>query len=61
MTMGTEDTLSDPMNFLTLLVLPAVGNSKTIIGVGHLKGHVRMVVVRPVWDSAPNAMMPHPR
>ena len=42
MTTATEDTLSNPLNFLTLMVLPAVGSSKTIIGVclgfPHLKG-----------------------
>ena len=41
MTTATEDTLSNPLNFLALTVLPAVGSSKTILGVGlgfsHLK------------------------
>ena len=42
MTTATEDTLSNPLNFLTLTVLPVVGIPKTILGVGlgfpHLKG-----------------------
>ena len=42
MTTATEDTLSNPLNFLALTVLPAVGSSKTILGVGlgfpNLKG-----------------------
>ena len=42
MTTATEDTLSNPLNFLALTILPAVNNSKTILGVGlgflHLKG-----------------------
>ena len=47
MTTATKDTLSNPLNFLALTVLPAVGSSKIILGVSlgfpHLKGSARTV------------------
>ena len=59
MTTATEDTLSNPLNFLALTVLPAVGSSKTILGVGlgfpHLKGKCTYGSWRCGWSGTPRS------